>query len=94
MNFEEENGALLEAPFSSPPLPDANGPDLDGAAEDTLGTVLVWLTFYAEQLACTDWTTDEKIAFLEQEENRSFLDHFSDARRDRIQAVLGELSFD
>lgn len=63
-------------------------------ASDKVGEMLLWMTFYAEQLACTGWSFDEKQAFLKKEENRRFLDQWSDAKVERTHRKLAELSFD
>lgn len=63
-------------------------------ASDEVGEMLLWTNFYAEQLACTGWSFDEKQAFLEKEENRRFLDEWSDATLARTHRKLAELSFD
>lgn len=63
-------------------------------ASDKVGEMLLWMTFYAEQLACTGWSFDQKEAFLREEENRRFLDEWSNAKVARTQRKLAELSFD
>lgn len=52
------------------------------------------LQIYGAELECTGWSVEKKIAFLQYEENRTFLREFSAANRSRIQNTLAELAFD
>lgn len=58
--------------------------------EDTADTTLHdHLQIYGAELECTDWSIEEKIAFLDDEANRAFLREFSAANgRKQIQKVM------